>query len=82
MMQCYQLYYHFIREKREDERVRSAGDQIKKTITNVNKAVGSVRESAGAYNHTLQEVNTQLAQEKTKEEISSILGHVWKILKI
>ena len=73
---CYQLYYHFIREKREDERVRSAGDQIKKTITNVNKAVGSVRESAGAYNHTLQEVNSQLAQDKTKEEISSILGHV------
>lgn len=73
---CYELYQKLLRGNREDEKVRSAGDQIKKTIEDVNQAVGSVREFASEYNLTLEDVNSKLREEKTKEEIHNILGEV------
>lgn len=74
--QCSEIYQRLVQGTREEERVRSAGDKIKKTIEDVNGAVADVRESATKYNKSLEDVNDQLKEEKTKEEISSILNHV------
>ncbi|MCB1681823.1 MAG: GGDEF domain-containing protein [Rhodospirillales bacterium] len=79
---CLSIYQQFLRENREDERVRTAGDQIKKTIKEVNHAVGAVREFASDYNHSLEEVHVKLKEEKTKEEISEILGDVLEDTKV
>lgn len=73
---CKSIFDQFLRADREDERVRSAGDKIKKTISEVNTAVGSVREFAHGYHETLEDVGEKLKDEKTKEEIREILGDV------
>ncbi|MCB1784464.1 MAG: GGDEF domain-containing protein [Alphaproteobacteria bacterium] len=74
--QCAELFERLVQGSREEERVRLAGDQIKKTIEDVNGAVSDVRQSATKYNRSLEDVNEQLKEEKTKEEISGILNHV------
>ncbi len=73
---CLSIFDQFLRANREDERVRSAGDQIKKTIEEVNTAVGSVREFATEYHDTLEDVHDKLKEDKTKEEVTKILDHV------
>jgi diguanylate cyclase len=79
---CLSIYQQHLRENREDERVRTAGDQIKKTIKQVNTAVGAVREFTSDYNHSLEEVHVKLSEDKTKEEISEILGEVLEDTKV
>ncbi len=73
---CQQIHQEFFEESRQSEQVRYAGDKIRKTIEGVNSAVIEVKESTNEYNHTLENVTAQLKEDKTKEEISEILGGV------
>lgn len=73
---CFSIYFQYLRSNRDDERVRHAGDQIQKTIEEVNNAVGSVREFATGYHDTLEGVHGKLGEDHTKEEISAILTDV------
>lgn len=74
--QCAEIFQRLVQGGREEERVRTAGDQIRKTIDDVNGAVSTVRKSATKYNKSLEDVNDQLKDDKSKEEISEILGNV------
>jgi len=76
--QCAELHHRLVAGSHEEDRVRSAGDQIKQTIEEVNDAVSTVHESATKYNKSLKNVNDQLndGEDKSKEEISGLLSHV------
>lgn len=73
---CYEIYHKFLSGNRESDVVQSAGCQIQKTIQDVNVAVSSVRESTAAYNESLKITEEQLREEKTLEEINSLLSSV------
>ena len=71
--QCYELFNKFLSNKREEKSVQKAGDQIKKTINDVNIAVTSAKKYASEYNKNLGNVAEELKTDKTKEEVSELL---------
>ena len=73
---CYDIYQKFLSGNRESDKVRQAGDQIQKTIEEVNTAVSNVNHATTEYGKSLEDVNAQLKQEKTKEEINHLLNSV------
>lgn len=74
--QCYELFQKFLNGNKTDEAVRNAGSQIQKMITDVNDVVESTREFAAEYNHSLEAVDTKLREERTREEIETILSDI------
>lgn len=73
---CYEIFQKFLSGNREGDQVRRAGDQIQKTIEEVNGAVSSVREFTSEYGKTLADVNDQLKEEKTRDEVNQLLNNV------
>ncbi len=74
--QCYEIFQQFLSNSREEKSVQKAGDQIKKTIDDVNLAVTSAKQYAVKYNENLGLVNEELKSKKTKDEISNLLSEV------
>ncbi len=74
--QCYKIFQEFLSNNREDKSVKKAGDQIKKTIDDVNVAVTSAKQYASKYNKNLDSFSEELKMNKTKEEITSLLSEV------
>jgi len=74
--QCYEIFQKFLSNHREEKSVQQAGDQIKKTIDDVNVAVTSAKQYAVKYNQNLDNVNKELKTNKTKGEISNLLSEV------
>ena len=73
---CGQIFHEFLSGSREDETVRQAGEQIKKTIEDVNGAVMSVKELTNEYSKNLETVNDQLQEDISKDEVHEIINHV------
>ncbi len=74
--QCYEIFQQFFSNNREEKSVRKAGDQIKKTIDDVNIAVNSAKQYAVKYNKNLNNVSKELKSDKTKDEIDNLLSNV------
>ncbi len=73
--QCYDVFQAFLSELREGRTVRKAGDQIQKTILDVNEAVASVHQQAENYTENLTDVTDKLsAGDKTQEELGEIVS--------
>lgn len=52
--QCYSIFYDFLSGSREVEMASEAGNQIQKTIGNVNEIIVSTRERTQEFNRTLE----------------------------
>ncbi len=75
--ECYELFKRFLSGQREEKSVRKAGDQMQKTISDVNKAVSTVSARATKYVRDLEGVRTELKDdEKSKEEIDGLVSVV------
>ena len=74
--QCYEIFHQFLSGYREEKTVQQAGNQIQKTIEDVNAAVTSAKENAIEYNESLSAVNADLKGEKTPEQMSDIISGV------
>ncbi len=74
--QCYKISQEFLGSNRDEKSVQKAGDQIKKTIDDVNIAVTSAKQYAVKYNQNLGSVSEELRSNKTKDEIGSLLSEV------
>jgi diguanylate cyclase len=73
---CNEIFQRYLSGSREDETVRHAGDQIKKTIEDVRGAAVSVREFTSEYSKSLETVNIQLHEDISKDEINEIINTV------
>lgn len=73
---CYQIYHNHLSTQQEERTVRQAGDQIQKTINDVNLAVVSAKNYALEYNTNLENVTTDLSNQKTPQEIEALLNNV------
>ncbi len=73
---CYSIFKEFLSNHREEQSVRNAGDQIKKTIDDVNQTVSSAREHATAYSSVLECAQKDLAKggDGAKDVIESLMS--------
>lgn len=74
--ECYNIFNDFLSGNREEKSVQQAGDQIQKTIEDVNDVVVSAKKRAEKYGGSLAKANKDLASNKSKEEIGKILEGV------
>ena len=71
---CYQIHQKYLNgAAREGDTVRRAGDQIQKTISDINAAVHEVKETTSSYGKKLEETYKRLSGETTQEEITGLL---------
>lgn len=74
--QCYAIFHQFLSGQREEKVVRTAGDQIQKTIDDVNLAVTSAKKDAIKYSTTLESATDTLRQHQGIEAVDGMLGNV------
>ncbi len=73
---CYELYHSHLSNDQTEKTVRKAGDQIQKTIEDVNVAVVSAKNYALEYNSNLEVAATDLSNQKSAEELGELLNNV------
>lgn len=73
---CYELYHSHLSNDQTEKTVRKAGDQIQKTIEDVNVAVVSAKNYALEYNSNLEIAATDLSNQKSPEELGVLLNNV------
>lgn len=82
---CEQLHERFLSDKRNEELIRQAGEQIHTTIQDVTGIVQGVRSATEEYNSSLQDVNATLngdaSPEKVKEAIKKVSSNTQKMLQ-
>ncbi|MCB1562533.1 MAG: GGDEF domain-containing protein [Alphaproteobacteria bacterium] len=73
---CQELHYRFLSDRRENERVRMAGDKIQETIKSVGGLVATAKTSATKYSQTLHDVSEVLSQDTDGQNIRDLLDTV------
>lgn len=73
---CKELYQRFLREARDEEAVRRAGDQINTTLKSVSGAVRDVRSASSEYSNKLGGVSGKIATVEDAGELKEILQTV------
>ncbi len=74
--QCYDVFNKFLSNYREEESISKAGDKIKNAISDVNNAITSAKKYATEYSGSLEKVNDELKQDKSKDEINALVSGV------
>ena len=76
-MQCYGIYNEFLSGAREEKTVEDAGNQIQRTIDDVNVAVTAAKSSALKYSQNLKEKKKE-AESNQVDDVGAFLGSVLK----
>lgn len=74
--QCYGVFNRFLSGQREEKAVKDAGDQIQKTIDDVNVAVISAKKNAAEYSGNLEKASDSLREKGAQEDIDLVLSGV------
>ncbi len=74
--ECYSIFYEYLSGHREEKTVQIAGDQIQRTIEDVNDVVSSAKKHAQEYGVNLERVNNDLQEDKTQDEIGALIKDV------
>jgi diguanylate cyclase len=70
---CTELYNRFLSDLRNEEMVRSTGQQVQNTIQSVSGVVHGVQAATKSYGETLSQVNSKIITAKTQSEIQAVV---------
>jgi len=70
---CSELYNRFLSDLRNEETVRSAGEQVQNAIFNVSGMVQGVKSATQNYGSTLNDVNQKINVAKSPEEVKAVV---------
>lgn len=70
---CSELYNRFLSDLRNEETVRSAGEQVQNAIFNVSGMVQGVKSATQNYGNTLNDVNRKITVAKSPEEVKAVV---------
>jgi len=73
---CGAVFEQFLGSKEEEKSVKKAGDQIQKTIGDVNKAVTSAKKSALDYAEVLEDASTKLVDDADLQDVGAVISEV------
>ncbi len=73
---CEQLHERLLSDKRNEDLIREAGDQIHSTIQDVSGIVQGVRSATEEYNTTLQDVQTALSEDVSVDDIKNVITKI------
>lgn len=79
--ECYEVFHQYLSSQREEKTVRQAGDQIQKTIEDVNGAVNSAKKYAIEYGDNLEKATKDLTSTTDKKQIGIILSSAVDVTK-
>lgn len=70
---CSEVYNRFLSDLRNEEAVRSAGEQVQNAIHNVSGMVMGVKSATQTYGTTLTDVNSRISTAKSPDEIKAVV---------
>ncbi len=73
---CEQLHERLLSDKRNEELIRQAGDQIHTTIQDVTGIVQGVRDATEDYSTTLQDVQSALDSNASAEDVKNAISKI------
>jgi len=73
---CQELYQRYLSNTQENNKVKTAGDAIQKTIEEVSGAVHGVSSATNKYKISLESINEEIKDDSSPQQVKSVLENV------